>query len=58
MILTENNLTEWKTELKKEASERMGIKDYDGCLSDEEYLEDYIGEDTKDVIMDSISYLI
>jgi len=56
MELTKNNLTEWKAELNRIAEPYLG-KDFADCLSDEEYLKDYLDEDTEDVLRDNLSYL-
>lgn len=54
MILTESNLQEWKAELNEIAFPFFG-EDFSNCLSDEDYLRDYIGEDTEDVLIDNVS---
>ena len=55
MELTKNNLKEWKKELDKIAESHFG-KHFSSHVSDDEYLQDYIGEDTKDVLRDNLSY--
>ena len=59
MTLTKDNLTEWKKELDR-AWNKIVPKEWHGLsktLSDEEYLEDYIGEDIATVIRDNYNYL-
>ncbi len=55
MILTKDNLQEWKKELNKIAKPYFG-KDFASCLSDDEYLRDYLEEDTNDILIDNLSY--
>lgn len=54
MILTENNLKEWKAELSKIAEPYFG-ENFANCVSDEEYLNDYLDEDTQDVLWENIN---
>jgi hypothetical protein len=54
MILTESNLKEWKAELNKIAKPYFG-EDFADCVSDEEYLKDYLDEDTQDVLRENIN---
>ena len=54
MILTENNLKEWKAELNRIAEPYFG-EDFADCVSDEEYLKDYLDEDTQDVLWENIN---
>lgn len=61
MILTKDNLEEWKVELDKEAERRGLYEDAEDTamsetLDDADWLKDCIGEDTKEVIADEIYY--
>ena len=57
MILTKDNLKQWKEQLDKDVK-RLSDFDWDlsKTLSDEEWLADYLEEDTEDVVRDEISY--
>jgi hypothetical protein len=51
MILTKNNLQEWKTKLNNLMFKRYQIVGFaEGANSDEQWLEDYLGYDVEDAI--------
>jgi acyl carrier protein phosphodiesterase len=59
MILTQDNLQEWKNQLDIDASRiTKSFWDLSQSLSDEEWLRNYIDMDTEDVVRDEISYEI
>ncbi|MDD4931812.1 MAG: hypothetical protein PHG66_06755 [Candidatus Colwellbacteria bacterium] len=57
MILTRDNLQEWKKELDKYMEEQTGICDLSTSCNDDEWLRDYLEEDHEDVVYDQISLL-
>ena len=59
MKLKKNNIQQWKEELDKEAKKRMP-KDWQKLsetLCDNDWLNDYLGEDTVDVVSGELSYM-
>jgi hypothetical protein len=59
MKLTKTNIKHWKKELDKEAKIRMP-KDWQklsNTLCDNDWLTDYLGEDTVDVVSAELSYM-
>jgi hypothetical protein len=57
VILTKDNIEEWKKELN-EAIEMHLAHDgnYSDCKSDEEWLDDCIGQDAEEIALDEMSY--
>ena len=60
MKLTEHNLTEWKNEMDEIAKRRMphGWQALSETLSDDEWIRDYIGEDSENVVLENLQLLI
>jgi len=59
MKLTKLNIKQWKKELDSEAKIRMP-KDWQklsNTLCDNDWLTDYLGEDTVDVVSSELSYM-
>jgi len=59
MKLTKLNIKQWKKELDSEAKKRMP-KDWQklsNTLCDNDWLTDYLGEDTVDVVSSELSYM-
>lgn len=54
MILTEDNLQEWKECLSKEMKEQHNVPDYGNTLSDNEWIKDYLGDDTQLAIEEEV----
>lgn len=54
MKLTKENIQEWKAELAKLAEPHYG-KDYDKCLSDEDYLNNYEGMTPQEAIDEDLT---
>ena len=59
MILTTDNLVEWKRELESECIKCMPIRwrGLSRTLEDHQWIRDYIGEDTVDVVMAELEEL-
>jgi hypothetical protein len=57
MVLTQDNLQEWKKQLDIDAGKySKNGWDLSQLLSEEEWLRDYIDSDTEDVVRDEILY--
>ena len=58
MILTEENLEEWKKELDKEFNMRTQTTHniFSNTLSNKEWLKSNLGEDHTDVVSEELSY--
>jgi hypothetical protein len=57
MVLTQDNLQEWKKQLDIDAGKYSENGwDLSQLLSEEEWLRDYIDSDTEDVVRDEILY--
>lgn len=56
MILTKENLQEWKAELNRKIKTAINYESdtYSDCLTDEEWINDYEGEDVDQAIEDEI----
>ena len=50
MVLTKDNLKEWKECLSKEFKEQQDIDDFADTNWDHYWLKNHIGEDTQDII--------
>ena len=56
MILTKDNLQEWKQAYGKYFLDNYNIPDYATCLSDEDFLEYYEGDTVEEAAATEISH--
>ena len=50
MILTKDNLQEWKAKLTEDMMEQYDVPNYGNTLSNHEWITEHMGYDTQEVI--------